>query len=47
MTERQRIALKAMAALAELLAKPGLYDADERTLKSALKVTQSIADGRS
>ncbi len=47
MNERQRIALKAMAALAELLAKPGLWASDERALQMALKVTQSIADGKS
>ncbi len=47
MNERQRTALKAMSALAELLAKPGLWADDERTLQSALRVTQSIADGKS
>ncbi len=47
MNERQRVALKAMSTIADLLSRPGLWDGDKRTLEAALKVTQSIADGKS
>lgn len=47
MSEKQRTALKAMSAIAALLAAGGLWEGDERSLEAALKVTQSIVDGKS
>lgn len=46
MNERQRIALKAVTALAELLSRGGLYESTERSLKAALNTAQGIVDGK-
>ena len=46
MNERQRIALKVVSSIAELLSRGGLYETSERELKAALFIAQRIADDR-